>query len=120
MGTTANGDKLALKLAPAIGTTYTIRATCAAIARNAATHHRLQEEQCSDESRYLRAVAQEPRVEARIERLVESLPDTDDGPWGVRFGGDPRGCTVQLTAPEPWHGLYDAWAHDGICVEIGA
>lgn len=127
---TAKGRELADKLNPAIGTTSEIARTCSLIARHATTHHGLQELICNggtysgeydapDDVRNRRlewANARDEAIERRITELAESLPWTDDGPFGATFQGDPRGCTVLLTAPEPWTSLYDHWGGEGICV----
>jgi hypothetical protein len=124
---TNKGRELAFKLAPAIGTTRAITETCSLICRHATTHHRLQEQACNgyqtydgswDEAASNRADAREEKIEARIRSLVQDLPATDDGPFGVVFQGDPRGCTVKITAPGEWSSLYDDWGNEGVCVPV--
>jgi hypothetical protein len=128
---TAKGRELASKLNPAIGTTREISVTCSLIARHATTHTQLAEilvnggtyssetGHVPDELRYRRIEWAEQRtdaIERRIASLVQDLPHTDDGPFGVTFEGDPRGCTVKLTAPAEWTSLYDSFGGDCICV----
>jgi hypothetical protein len=122
---TVRGRKLARKLNPAIGTTYAIEETCSLIARHAVTHHHLQEALCNgfrdyrgnwDEKASARAEKQDAQLEARITRLVENLPHTDEGAITVKFGGDPRGCTVKLVMPGELAKLHDDWGQEGICV----
>lgn len=123
---TAKGRELADKLNPAIGTTREIERTCSLIARHATSHHGLQERLCNggddwlpDDARHRqieRLEALDEALERRITALVETLPHTDDGPFGVKFGGDPRGCTVKITAPAMYEHLYDDWGREGICV----
>lgn len=101
--TTNRGRLLARKLAPWIGSTHAIDATCSLIARHATTYARIQEAWCNEEMgerRTARLEAQESRLERRIVDLVADLPATDDGPWRVRFDGDPRGFAVRICAPQ--------------------
>jgi hypothetical protein len=128
---TAKGRELASKLNPAIGTTAEIERTCSLIARHATTHTQLAEilvnggtyghetRNVPDSVRNARIEWAEERtetIERRITGLVEDLPHTDDGPFGVTFQGDPRGCTVKITAPGEWSSLYDGWGQDGVIV----
>lgn len=132
---TAKGRELAGKLNPAIGTTRDIERTCSLIARHATSHHGIAELLCNggtyshethnvpDDVRNARIAwgeAREDTLERRISDLVASLPQTDDGPWDVLFGGDPRGCTVKLTAPAEWTYIYDCFGNEGVCVPQGA
>lgn len=124
---TNKGRELALQLSPVIGTTRTIQTTCSLIARQATSHHRLQEQACNgyadasgnwSEVAEQRANQAEYVCEERIRELAGKLPewqedDGKQGPFGVTFGGDPRGCTVKLTGPES---VYDSWGRDGVCV----
>src|SRR4249919_1848710 len=105
---TKNGDKLANKLAPAIGWTNDIAETCSLICRHAATHARLAEVECNREMT-LWETEQVEMIQRRMTDLVASLPETDDGPFTVYFQGDPRGATVKIEAPDPWKYLYDGW-----------
>ena len=117
---TKNGYELAYKLNPAIGTTRKIAETCSLIARHEKTLQRIAETWCSvemSEKEEERLTKREEQLERRVSDLVASLPETDSGPFGVTFQGDPRGCIVKLTAPEPWTSLYDDWGRSGICVE---
>lgn len=99
--TTRAGDELAAKL-PDIGTTTAIRETCALIHRHAVTYSRIQEAWCNDEmpnGATARLEARETQLERRITALVDSLPESDDGPFSVMFEGDPRGYTVKIVHP---------------------
>lgn len=99
---TAAGYRLAAKLAPAIGSTEQIARTCSLIARSAATYARIQEMRCNvemDDRTTARMEEREAGLERRIRELVQDLPATDDGPFTVTFGGDPRGYCVKITAP---------------------
>lgn len=119
---TKKGRELAWKLNPAIGTTSAIEETCSLIARHATTHHAYTEMGCNSppdgwEDRWTEMIDERlDQLEARITRLIEDLPHTDDGPFGPYFQHDPRGCTVGLTAPDPWTYLYDGWGQDRINV----
>lgn len=46
-------------------------------------------------------------IEQRITELVASLPDTPYGPVKAEFKQDPRGPTVRLVMPKPYHFLHD-------------
>lgn len=102
---TKRGRDLAWKLERYVGTTYEIQEICSLIARHAATYNVIQEGWCSSEWQNnheptrLRYEAKEARLEERITDLVSRLPLTDEGPFTVRFQGDPRGSTVQIWAP---------------------
>lgn len=114
-GITAKGRELADKLNPAIGTTTAIIRTCSLIARHATTHHHYCETACNRELSDWET-ARMDWLEARIARLIEDLPETDDGPFGAFFQHDPRGATVGLTTPPAWTHLYDGWGQDRINV----
>lgn len=115
---THNGNSLAAKLNPAIGTTRQIREICSLICRHAATHHRLCEDDCNiGLDAYGRRRMTE--IEERIEYLIARLPETDDGPFGSYFQHDPRGATVGLIAPDAWFRLYDGFGQDRINVPHG-
>jgi hypothetical protein len=134
MMATNNGRKLALSLAPAIGVSPTITATCSLICRHAQTHHRIAENDCNgyadslgnwDELAAERADRKRAQIEARITALVATLPLCGAPnlrkaryPLGVKFQGDPRGATVKITLPSDWRHLGDDWAGESICVPI--
>lgn len=117
---TRKGEELASKLNPAIGTTREIRETCSLIARHAQTHGHIQEMWCSVEMsdrQTARVEARETNLERRITALVDSLPETDEGPFKVKFGGDPSGYTVKIIAPGSLaRRMHDDWGQDGIGV----
>lgn len=101
---TKAGYELADAIMPVIGRTQQIVETCSLIARHAKTYARIQEMWCSVEmtdSQVQHYEEGERQLERRIARLVQDLPHSDDGPWGVSFEGDPRGYTVKLFCPEP-------------------
>lgn len=112
---TAKGRELALKIAPAVPVNRITQETCSLICRHAATHHAYSELACNRELT-AREAAKVDWLEARISALIESLPLTSAGPFGAFFQGDPRGCTVGLTAPPEWVSLYDGWGRDRINV----
>jgi hypothetical protein len=119
--TTERGWRLAHKLNPAIGTTSAIAETCSLIARHARTHGHIQETWCSVEMsdrQTARLEKREAQLEARITRLVEDLPETDEGPITVLFGGDPRGYTVKLVMPGTLSRLHDDWGQEGIGADL--
>lgn len=131
MSTVTNkGRELSLNLCPLIGTTNAIQATCSLIARHATTHHKLSECACNGGygqdpgmlpedmcERQMDDIDQRTEMlEKRITQLVESLPDTEDGPMRASFGGDPRGSTVQIIFPESLRHHSHNWTHDGVCV----
>jgi hypothetical protein len=116
---TKKGLELAYKLAPALGTSDAIAETCSLISRQATKHARLQEIACSVEmspAREARHEREDDACERRIAELVSKLPETDDGPFGVKFEGDPRGYTVKMVAPGEWAKLHSTWGSDGIGV----
>lgn len=129
---TRNGEALAWKLNPAIGTTRAIKETCSLIFRHAKTHHALAEAECngtpfiqgeSAAAFQVRQAAHErwvekrqAEIEARITILVAKLPETDEGPIKVAFQGDPRGATVKLVMPGSLARMHDDWGRVGICV----
>jgi hypothetical protein len=118
---TDRGRKLASKLNPAIGTTREIEETCSLIARHAKTHGHIQETWCSVElsdRQTARLMVREAALERRIVDLIEHLPDTDEGPWAVLFGGDPRGHTVKLVAPGSLVRFHDDWGQEGIGADV--
>jgi len=43
------------------------------------------------------------RLDTLIDRLVETLPETEYGQMWATTGGDPRGCVVSLEVPL-WQG----------------
>jgi hypothetical protein len=71
------------------------------------SHHYLQEASCNGELTS-RQEARERNIEAKIVELAKLV-----GADRVRFGGDPRGCTVKLVFPS---GRTNDWGHEGICV----
>lgn len=100
---TERGRKLAWRLNPFIGTTGAIERTASLIARHAVTHDRIQQRWCNEEMSdraTARLERQEAQLEQRIAKLVESLPETDTGPFTVKFEGDPRGYTVKIVTPD--------------------
>ena len=130
---TKKGYELAAKLAPAIGYTDAVVDLCSAIARNAATLHRLNEEGCNGhpanaDGRLPIATVQrlQARWEERVDRqteatlkrldsLVRDLPETDAGPWRLKAEEDPRGCSVILAPADGIiHG--DSWGGNGVCI----
>jgi hypothetical protein len=129
---TRKGRELADKLNPAIGTTSETQRTCSLIARHATTYQRIQEMLANGgtyghETRAIPDAVRNCRIEegeaqcevieARIADLVRDLPETDDGPFGVIVGGDPRGCcTVKITAPGLARDLVTYDHYEGICV----
>jgi hypothetical protein len=95
---TAKGKELAWKLNPAIGTTSEIERTCSLIARHATTYQAYAETACNRELSEWETDKMD-WLEQRITELIEELPHTDAGPFRPFFQGDPRGCTVGITAP---------------------
>lgn len=128
--TTRKGDELALKLAPVIGTTRDIRATCALLCRHAATLHRLAEDDCNGHPANGNPTIPAATVsklqaqwEARVERgqdaarrrmheLVGRLPDR----WRLEAESDPRGCSVIVyCGDDEFRG--DSWGDSrGVCI----
>lgn len=113
---TARGRELAHNLAGCIGYTTAITVTCSRIARHAVTLHRISEIECNAAMPWQARdgghwtpeqedwIAQRrEQLERRVTRLVEDLPCTDDGPFIVRFNGDPRGGAVKISAPGESH-----------------
>jgi hypothetical protein len=118
---TDRGRELADKLHPAIGWTSDITRTCSLIARHARTHGHIQEAWCSVEMsdrQTERLEKREAQLEARITDLVAQLPETDEGPITVLFGGDPRGHTVKLVMPGSLVKLHDDWGQEGIGADV--
>lgn len=118
--TTIAGDKIAARLSKAIGTTRAIRVTCAKIHRLAVTYAHIQERWCNEDfsdrpRREAYLLAREANIEARIRDHVANLPATDDGPWSVVFGGDPRGNTVGIVGPGEWaRACADNWDQERV------
>lgn len=101
--TTVRGKALADKVGRYLGFTNEITSLCSGITRNARAYNTIQEAWCCVEMsarQTRRTEAREAALEARIADLVGSLPATDDGPFTVRFQGDPRGWTVRLIHPD--------------------
>lgn len=125
---TRKGRELALKLAEAIGVGAEINDTLSLVSRHAVTLQWLSEtlanggdDRLPDDVRHRQIADAERRSEhlqARITELVASLPDTDAGPVGVIFQGDPRGMPVKLAMPGEWSRLHDDWAQEGVCVPL--
>jgi hypothetical protein len=119
---TTKGRELAKTLDPLVGSVGEIdlMLLCSSICRLATTHHRLAEDECNIEMSEERAKQhdkQVERVETSIIRLVEKLPETDDGPLVAHFQGDPRGCTVKLLIDGlEQHPSYNGWALEAIIV----
>lgn len=130
---TKKGYELAAKLAPAIGYTTAISETCSAICRVAARLHRLNEDACNGPGDYVNSIPY-PRAgeiyaewEAKTDRdteralkrlryLVETLPETDSGPFTLEAESDPRGCSV-IVAPEGIDVRRDSWGNvNGVCI----
>lgn len=113
MTITTKGRELAELLVPALPDDVNMfdggyRWTCSRICRLATTYGRLQETACCRE---LTAGEQrrEQTIEETIRRLVQThLPFVEK----VAFGGDPRGYTVRLYAPDRRHegrNIYNTW-----------
>ena len=63
--------------------------------RYGATYHRLQEEHCNGTCRFCK-VDVVCEKEIRIELHIMDLIGNAEIPASIKFGGDPRGCTVKL------------------------
>ncbi len=84
-------------------------AWCQEMVTKAKRHHTLCEKACNtgDEA-----------VDQSIERLeygIKTLAATNPAVKAVKFGHDPRGCTVQLVLKS---GLSNGWERDAWCVPI--
>jgi len=108
---TTGGRLLAAELNRYIGTTYEIQATCSLIVRHAKTLRRYEEMLCGDgihsgewvNKHHDRLEANCERLNKLIDRLVETLPETEYGQMWATTGGDPRGFIVSLEVPA-WQG----------------
>jgi hypothetical protein len=109
---TKRGRALASKLNPMIGTTDEIVRVCSLLVRHAVTHDAIQVQRCCTSSDWLDR--RDEQVEARIRDLVAQLPHTDEGPFGVKLDGDPRGWTAQLVCPGSLAEHHEGWGRDGI------
>ena len=133
---TKKGRELANKLAPIIGIPVNAQEICGLICRHATTYHRLQEEYCDGpkgidslirrgltiEEEYAirdRAEAKRLRQEKCLENRITELIAQLDCELKVKFGGDPRGCTVTIILPVFLRQYADNWGRDGICVPGG-
>lgn len=82
-----------------------------AILRDATTHHRYAEAECSEEMTDARAAWVERRSAACEHRITERCAAL--GFPAPMFSGDPRGCTVKIRLPS---GYSDSWGGEGFCV----
>jgi hypothetical protein len=99
---TKRGDALAHTLARFIGLTDETREVCSLICRREPEYTRIQEACCSEDmgdKRRARMERREAAIEAHVLKLVERLPNTDNGPITVKFEGDPRGYCIKLVVP---------------------
>jgi hypothetical protein len=78
-------------------------ADCRSMVKRAKQHHA----QCEEQSNGTRQ-----EVSDTLERVITRLA-ADMGCKGVKFNGDPRGCTVKLVVPS---GATDDIGQEGICV----
>jgi len=81
-----------------VGWTNGISSTTDQLVRAARRYSTIQERWCSEEmseDTTARLEKRESALEERIASLVQDLPK-HDGPWAVRFDGDPRGYVVTL------------------------
>ena len=112
-----------------------VEQTCSLIVRHAVTHKRLAEESCNghplqgayppvliermnklQEEWDARIEKRTAQIEKRITDLIDSLPMTPTGKLGAYFGGDPRGCTVQISLPPGQEKHSNSWSGNYICV----
>ena len=108
---TKRGRELAKLVEPFVGGSKRVREICSLIARQAATHARLSADDCNV-GMTPRQRRQEGHVEARIRKLVATLPrPRGRAAIGVEFSGDPRGFTVKLVVPGDKGG--NTWGLDG-------
>ena len=83
-----------------------------AILRDAATHHRLCEQDCNEGL----TAAQERRSEACERRITARLAELGPGFAVAEFSGDPRGATVKIRVPS---GYGDSWGdRTMLCVPV--
>lgn len=94
--------------------------------RHARTYARVQEAMCNgvkwdarydtNESFRKRQEAHEQwcaRKDAQLEKRITEIVEGLGKGWGVKLGGDPRGCTVKLVLPS---GRTDDFGGEGYCV----
>jgi len=97
--------------ASAIVNPYHTAPMAAALIRAGKRLHRLAEESCNGHATEAGADACD-RAIARTQKLITALL----APYGIgaRFGGDPRGCVLQLILPVTKR--VNGWAGEGYCV----
>ena len=119
-GTTTKGLQLYETLARATGRTNLSGWVCSRICRMATTYGRMQEEACSVEftdREERRRDRKAETLEASMRELVRMLWADTGEPWTVKFGGDPRGYTVEILIPgtrgNTWGGSSDGYGVPG-------
>lgn len=114
---TRNAQELANTLNPLIGSTTEINETCVKLVGLARRHHNLCERECSDPRWGRSDELRIERLESKIIGLIESLPETEDGPFTEYLQRDPRGCTVKMRINNmERHPAYNGWALEAIIV----
>ena len=78
------------------------------LVKRAKYHQALATRACNTSAAFERDPS--PKLRDEITRLAASL-----GCMGVKFGGDPRGCTVKLVMPD---GYTNDWGREGVCVPL--
>lgn len=59
--------------------------------------------------------ARTEKLEKRLTWLIESLPETDLGPFKANLVGDPRGCSI-IVVPDGCGVRTDDWCNTGVCI----
>lgn len=80
---------------------------CEELSKLAKTHHRLQENACNYEPSKWQ-LGRERNIEKRIVEIAAELNLA-----GVKFSGDPRGCTVKLLLKS---GKTNDFGNEGYCI----
>ena len=86
------------------------------ILRDATTHNRCAERECSEDMSEREAARVEKQSAACERRITERLALLGPGFSVAEFSGDPRGCTVKIRLPS---GYGDSWGdRSHLCVPV--
>lgn len=98
------------------GNIRTATALARGILRDAATHNRIAEAECSIEMSEREAARVARQSEACERRIVARLAELGPGFSVAEFSGDPRGATVKIRVPS---GYGDSWGdRSHYCVPV--
>lgn len=85
--------------------------------RYGASYHSVQERHCNGDCPYphlpTRAGGENCSKEMALEIKMLEIVKSWGSDFAIKFGGDPRGCTVKIVVPD---GYTNDWGREGICV----